>query len=296
VAGRLARARTLLARRLTRHGLVVSSGALAVVLAQKASSACVPTSVMFATVEAATTLAAGNAAAGVASLKAAALMEGVLQIMLATKRKLATVVLLTLSLAGLSTTAITYQTLASDPGRTTTQTPATPGDQGAQDAERPKVDSSENKPVAGKPGATEPVDGLPAAAGSEKGKKEEPLEEKPSNSPKLQALLKERLEAVRKIADRVQLLNKANSVSQEEVRQANLRVYRAELDLCETVKERVAVLEKIATVYREEEERRSQLGKQGAAAQGAVLEATISRLEAEIALEREKAKMTPPAK
>jgi RNA polymerase sigma factor (sigma-70 family) len=296
VAGRLARARAMLAKRLTRQGLAVSGGALAAVLAQKASSACVPTAVVFSTIKAASRLAAGQAAAGIASIKVAALTEGVLKTMLATKRKIATLVLLTVSLVGLSTTVITYQTLASEQGRTTTKTPATEGDELAQDAGRPKADSSENNTVGVKPGVNEPFAGQPAAGGRERERKEESLEERPSNTPKLQALLKERLEAVRKMADRVRQLNKANSASQEEVRQANLRVYRAEFDLCETVKDRVAVLEKIANVYKEEEERMSQLGKQGAASQGFVLEATISRLEAEIALEREKAKMTAPGK
>jgi RNA polymerase sigma factor (sigma-70 family) len=295
VAGRLARARALLAKRLTRHGLALSGGALAAVLAQKAS-ACVPASVMFATIEAASRLAAGQAAAGIASIKVAALMEGVLKTMLATKRKIAAVVLLTVSLVGLGTTVLTYQTLASDQARTPTTTPATPGDQGVQETGRPKADASENNPVAGQPGVKEPFAEQPPAAGQDKERKEEPLEERPSNSSKLQALLKERLEAVRKIADRVQQLNKVNAASLEEVRQANRRVYQAELDLCETAKDRVAVLEKIAKVYREEEEYLSQLGKQGAASQGVVLEATVSRLEAEIALEREKAKGTTPGK
>src|SRR5207249_6723472 len=41
VAGRLARARTMLARRLARHGLAVSGGALAAVVSEQAA-ACVP--------------------------------------------------------------------------------------------------------------------------------------------------------------------------------------------------------------------------------------------------------------
>src|SRR6202011_3597418 len=51
VSSRLARARTMLAKRLSRHGLPVSGGVLAVVLAHSAASASVPTSVMTATIK-----------------------------------------------------------------------------------------------------------------------------------------------------------------------------------------------------------------------------------------------------
>jgi hypothetical protein len=57
----------------------------------------------------------------------------------------------------------------------------------------------------------------------------------------------------------VQQLNKRHVADQEVVRQANLRVYKAELDLCETTKDRIAVLEKIADVYKEKEVYISQL-------------------------------------
>src|SRR5207302_5337279 len=62
IAGRLARARVMLAKRLARHGLPVSGGALAAVLAQNVASACVPISVLSSTIKAATLLAAGHAA------------------------------------------------------------------------------------------------------------------------------------------------------------------------------------------------------------------------------------------
>jgi RNA polymerase sigma factor (sigma-70 family) len=89
VAGRLARARALLARRLARHGLAVSAGALAAALAP----ACVPAPVASATIEAASRLAAGPAAvAGMISVRAAALTEGVLDAMLLTRVKIATAV------------------------------------------------------------------------------------------------------------------------------------------------------------------------------------------------------------
>jgi RNA polymerase sigma factor (sigma-70 family) len=88
LAGRLARARVMLAKRLTRRGLMVSGGALAAVVSQNAVSAAVPTSLMSTTVKAAAVIAAGQAAvAGVVPAKVAALMEGVLKTMLMTKLK-----------------------------------------------------------------------------------------------------------------------------------------------------------------------------------------------------------------
>jgi Flp pilus assembly protein CpaB len=93
VGSRLARARVLLAKRLARHGLAVSGGALATVLAQQAS-ASVPTAVVSATIQAASLYAAGQAAVvGVISGKVTALTEGVLKTMLFTKLKLVLVVL-----------------------------------------------------------------------------------------------------------------------------------------------------------------------------------------------------------
>jgi formylglycine-generating enzyme required for sulfatase activity len=87
LAGRLTRGRALLAKRLARHGLTVSGGTLAAVLSQDAASACVPTSVLTATIKAVTLAAAGPAAAGLVSAKVAALTEGVLKAMLLNKLK-----------------------------------------------------------------------------------------------------------------------------------------------------------------------------------------------------------------
>jgi RNA polymerase sigma factor (sigma-70 family) len=86
VAGRLARARTMLAKRLTRRGLALSGGLLAVVLGQNAAPAGVPASVICSTITVASLVAAGHAtAAGVISARVAALTEGVLKAMLTNK-------------------------------------------------------------------------------------------------------------------------------------------------------------------------------------------------------------------
>jgi uncharacterized protein (TIGR03067 family) len=104
VAGRLARARVMLAKRLARQGLTVSGAALAGVVSQKEASASVPPSVVSSTIKAASLFAAGQAVArGAISVKVAALTEGVMRTMILTKRRTAMVmVVLTLSLCGIT--------------------------------------------------------------------------------------------------------------------------------------------------------------------------------------------------
>jgi RNA polymerase sigma-70 factor (ECF subfamily) len=87
LAGRLMRGRALLAKRLLRHGLVMSSGALAAVLSQEAA-ACVPASVMTSTIKLTTIVAAGPAAAtGLISANVVVLTEGMLKTMFLNKLK-----------------------------------------------------------------------------------------------------------------------------------------------------------------------------------------------------------------
>jgi RNA polymerase sigma factor (sigma-70 family) len=88
VAGRLARARALLARRLVRRGLPSSAGLLAAVLSQNAAPACVPAPLASSTITAATLVAVGQAATGAIPAKIAALTEGVLKAMLLTRLKM----------------------------------------------------------------------------------------------------------------------------------------------------------------------------------------------------------------
>jgi RNA polymerase sigma factor (sigma-70 family) len=118
VAGRLARARALLAKRLARHGVMVSAGALAAGLARGAASAGVPAPVVASTIKAATLLAAGQAAAaGVVSARVAALTEGVLKTMLLTRLKIAGAVLGVLTVLGALTGLLWLPVLAADPPR-----------------------------------------------------------------------------------------------------------------------------------------------------------------------------------
>lgn len=103
VAARLTRGRKMLAQRLARRGLAISSGSLAAVLAQNTASASVPSVVVGSTIQAASLFALGQAAAtGGISVKAIALTEGVVKAMFLTKLKLATPIVLGMGLLGVS--------------------------------------------------------------------------------------------------------------------------------------------------------------------------------------------------
>jgi RNA polymerase sigma factor (sigma-70 family) len=99
LSSRLATAHQMLAKRLARHGLVVSGGSLAALLVPNATSAGVPTSVVASTILAATLVAASKGAvAGVVSTKVAALTDGVMKAMLLSKLKVAIAPILLLGL------------------------------------------------------------------------------------------------------------------------------------------------------------------------------------------------------
>jgi RNA polymerase sigma-70 factor (ECF subfamily) len=114
IASRQARARDILARRLTRHGLALSSGALTALLAEEAVAARTPLSLVFATAKAASAYAAGPAvAAAVVPQPVADLVEGVLRAMSPSKLKHIALLLLVIGVAGTGWT--NYRTLATDP-------------------------------------------------------------------------------------------------------------------------------------------------------------------------------------
>jgi RNA polymerase sigma factor (sigma-70 family) len=103
LSSRLTTARGMLAKRLARHGVTLPGLALADALSQSLGPAAVPSSVVSATIKAATPFAAGQAvAAGLISARVAALTEGAMKIMLLGRlKKLAVLVVLgTVALAG----------------------------------------------------------------------------------------------------------------------------------------------------------------------------------------------------
>jgi RNA polymerase sigma factor (sigma-70 family) len=125
LAGRLARGRTLLAKRLARRGIVLSVGALVAGLSENAAPASVSTCLVSSTVKAATLCAAGQAiVAGLIPAKVAALTEGIVVTMVLNKVK-------TLSLALLALVLVAF-------GGSLAVTYATPEDQPDQDETNPK--------------------------------------------------------------------------------------------------------------------------------------------------------------
>jgi RNA polymerase sigma factor (sigma-70 family) len=115
LAARLTRGRVMLAKRLARHGLAVSGGALGMILSQNAASAGVPTAVVSSTLEALSLVAAGpTAAAGMISPQVAGLTEGVLKSMLPSKFQAAVVLLLALGALGIGASALPHWTVAGE--------------------------------------------------------------------------------------------------------------------------------------------------------------------------------------
>ncbi len=116
LAGRLARARKMLAKRLTLRGIGLSGGGLAVVLADHVASACVPAPLAAATIKAATAIAAGQTvAAGIVSSQVVAITEGILKAMMLTKLKTMTAILLMIGVASSGGGTLARHTAAAQP-------------------------------------------------------------------------------------------------------------------------------------------------------------------------------------
>jgi RNA polymerase sigma factor (sigma-70 family) len=99
LSARLARARAMLAKRLVRHGLVLSGGSLAMALSLNAASASVPPTVVSAAVKAASLFAAGPTA-GAISAPVLALTNGVIQTMLVNRLRTTVTALLLVGVLG----------------------------------------------------------------------------------------------------------------------------------------------------------------------------------------------------
>jgi RNA polymerase sigma factor (sigma-70 family) len=113
VSRRLAQARALLRVRLTRRGLALPAGVLAVALSQHAAAASVSAPLAASTIKAALSSTAGTAAtaAGV-STQVAALVKGGLRAMFATKLKIVTALVLAVSAVTLGVGVLTHRALA----------------------------------------------------------------------------------------------------------------------------------------------------------------------------------------
>jgi RNA polymerase sigma factor (sigma-70 family) len=116
LAARVARARGMLAKRLTRHGLVLAGGALGMILSQKVASAGVPAPVVSNTIKVASLFATRQAVAtAVVSTRVAALTEGVLKSMKLSKIRAAVVLILAVGALGITACALAQRTRAGEP-------------------------------------------------------------------------------------------------------------------------------------------------------------------------------------
>jgi len=107
---------------------------------------------------------------------------------------------------------------------------------------------------------------------------------------KVDDLLKERLAILKELVTLTRSAYMAGTGTFADLRKANVSLLRAELELCESEKERIAVHEKAVASARDAERVAAQLHKSGSGTQAALLAARAERLDAEIALERARAK------
>lgn len=107
---------------------------------------------------------------------------------------------------------------------------------------------------------------------------------------KLDALLKERLSAARAVVKVADLEYASGKTSFDRVHQATKALLRAELDLSDSDKERIRVLEEAVALAKTNETYAAERYKSGLVTQSDVLMAGVARLEAEIDLERAKCK------
>lgn len=109
---------------------------------------------------------------------------------------------------------------------------------------------------------------------------------------KLKELLKERIVIVRELTNVTNAEYQAGKVPFERVHQATQRQLHAQLEMCASEKDRITVLEEALALAKEYEKNALQRYKTGGAPQSDPLMATAARLEAEIALERAKTKVS----
>jgi RNA polymerase sigma factor (sigma-70 family) len=102
VSSRLSRARAMLAKRLTRRGVTLPAGAVALLVSRNATRAGVPAALMTSTVEAVGSLAAGSVLGSGVSLEVTTLTDGVLKAMFIKKIIPTTMVVLALSVAAIT--------------------------------------------------------------------------------------------------------------------------------------------------------------------------------------------------
>jgi RNA polymerase sigma factor (sigma-70 family) len=146
---RLEEARTALARRLSRRGVVVPAALSAILFSDCVASASLPARLVGSTIEAAARIAAGQAGTAIVSAKVSALAEGVLKTMLLTKLKTGGALLLVAVVIAASVASMGLPVLvANGQPLQTDRTDGRDEPAAAQSADAPKKPSAVEKPSA----------------------------------------------------------------------------------------------------------------------------------------------------
>lgn len=124
LSGRLARARALLAQRLSRRGVTLSAAALVLFLGEHATAAEVPTSLVQRTVRTGLLLAAGKSLASILSSQTVLITEGVIQAMWWSKVRTVIAVLLGMAVLGTGVAVFAQQTPGSEAAEPVAVAPA----------------------------------------------------------------------------------------------------------------------------------------------------------------------------
>jgi|GEM_PF-6891566 len=154
VAGRLASARKMLAKRLARHGLPLSAGVLAAVLSESGTQAAVPLTLVRATVRAAT---GGVMQAGISSVA-----EGVVRTMFLSNLKLPVLVLVAFTAIAAGAALVVGRPQQADKPGGVPGTPDAPGGYGSLAPEKLTGGHEGNPDVAEETAWGEVVDGIQA--------------------------------------------------------------------------------------------------------------------------------------
>jgi hypothetical protein len=250
LSSRLAKARKLLADRFRKRGVTLPAVGLAVL------AGSVPVSASLSSLTAAFASPRTAVSTTVTHLSA-----GVIRMIFIMKLRVV------VSLAALAIGAV-YAAIAADPTRTPSERRAS--------TEVPIHDTFPVDPPAPKetPNATKKPT---SSEGEEKTKT-------------LVDLQKERLNILREQAAITEKAFKAGNIGATQFLQATLAVLNAERELCETAKDRLLVLEKIIAITKDMETMVLAAARAGNVSRSDVLDAKLTRIEAEIALVREKSK------
>jgi RNA polymerase sigma factor (sigma-70 family) len=155
VKGRLQRGRALLRARLRRRGLELPVGLAATALALHSASGKVSAALADSTLRAAVRVAAGGGVvAGVVSAEVAALVQGASKSMFSSKAKIATILVLAMTIAASAFGVLRHRAAAADPAAPAQCQVEKPNPQPGSEAEgtievRGRVLDPEGKPVAG---------------------------------------------------------------------------------------------------------------------------------------------------